>query len=82
LPGTGPARRIDSGDGRKRKSPERWEDLPLQWQAEHWAMLAQVLAAQGAWDDGRAAAAGRFEQAIAAFKELKPWPALSTSVAS
>ena len=56
--------------------------MPLQWQAEHWAMLAQVLTAQGAWDDGRAAAAGRFEQAIAAFKELKPWPGRSTSAAS
>ncbi len=58
------------------KSPERWEDWPLQWQAERWAMQAQVLTAQGAWDE----AAGRFEQAIAAFKELNSRLALARTI--
>ena len=43
-------------------------------------MLAQVLTARGAWDDGRAAAAGRFEQAIAAFKESNSRLALARTL--
>ena len=39
-------------------------------------MQAQVLTAQGAWDE----AAGRFEQAVAAFKELKSRLALARTI--